>query len=114
MTTQVRSAQPTARSEASSTERRHPGDGVDQDLWPPGWGHVVVVADLARRKKPEDEKAKAAADDVTFSVAPGEFFVIMGLSGSGKSTVLRMLNRLIEPTSGELLIGGRNVETMPG
>ncbi|MGD9529474.1 MAG: glycine betaine/L-proline ABC transporter ATP-binding protein [Pseudonocardia sp.] len=58
-------------------------------------------------------KGKAAADDVTFSVAPGEFFVIMGLSGSGKSTVLRMLNRLIEPTSGELLIEGRNVATMP-
>jgi glycine betaine/proline transport system ATP-binding protein len=50
---------------------------------------------------------------VSFSVAPGEFFVIMGLSGSGKSTVLRMLNRLVEPTSGELLIGGRDVATMP-
>ena len=37
----------------------------------------------------------------------------MGLSGSGKSTVLRMLNRLVEPTSGELLIGGRDVATMP-
>jgi glycine betaine/proline transport system ATP-binding protein len=60
-----------------------------------------------------EKKPKAAADAVTFSVAPGEFFVIMGLSGSGKSTVLRMLNRLIEPTSGELLIGGRNVATMP-
>ena len=46
-------------------------------------------------------------------MAPGEFFVIMGLSGSGKSTVLRMLNRLVEPTSGELLIDGRNVATMP-
>jgi glycine betaine/proline transport system ATP-binding protein len=39
--------------------------------------------------------------------------VIMGLSGSGKSTVLRMLNRLVEPTSGELLIEGRDVATMP-
>ncbi len=37
----------------------------------------------------------------------------MGLSGSGKSTVLRMLNRLVEPTSGELLIDGKNVATMP-
>ena len=50
---------------------------------------------------------------MSFEVAPGEFFVIMGLSGSGKSTVLRMLNRLVEPTSGELLIDGRNVATMP-
>ena len=58
------------------------------------------------------EKAKPAADDVSFSVAPGEFFMIMGLSGSGKSTVLRMLNRLVEPTSGELLIHGRDVAQM--
>ena len=65
------------------------------------------------RGKADAAKAKAAADDVTFAVAPGEFFVIMGLSGSGKSTVLRMLNRLIEPTSGELLVDGRNVATMP-
>lgn len=36
----------------------------------------------------------------------------MGLSGSGKSTVLRMLNRLVEPTSGQLLIGGRDVAGM--
>jgi glycine betaine/proline transport system ATP-binding protein len=66
-----------------------------------------------KSKGPDAAKKKAAADDVTFSVAPGEFFVIMGLSGSGKSTVLRMLNRLIEPTSGELLIDGRDVATMP-
>jgi glycine betaine/proline transport system ATP-binding protein len=66
-----------------------------------------------RSKRSESEKKKAAADDVSFSVAPGEFFVIMGLSGSGKSTVLRMLNRLVEPTSGELLIEGRDVATMP-
>ena len=65
------------------------------------------------KSKAAEKKPKAAADDVSFSVAPGEFFVIMGLSGSGKSTVLRMLNRLIEPTSGELLIGGRDVATMP-
>ena len=63
--------------------------------------------------KAKAEAKKAAADDVTFSVAHGEFFMIMGLSGSGKSTVLRMLNRLVEPTSGELLIDGRNVATMP-
>ena len=58
------------------------------------------------------EKKFLAVNEVSFDVAPGELFVIMGLSGSGKSTLLRLLNRLISPTSGELLVGGRNVSKM--
>ncbi len=50
--------------------------------------------------------------DATFSVNAGEIFVIMGLSGSGKSTLVRLLNRLIEPTSGEILIDGRDITRM--
>jgi glycine betaine/proline transport system ATP-binding protein len=42
---------------------------------------------------------------VSFSLARGEFFVIMGLSGSGKSTLLRCLNRLVTPTAGRVTIG---------
>jgi len=53
-----------------------------------------------------------AIDDATFEVQEKEVFVIMGLSGSGKSTVLRCLNRLIEPTRGEILIGGENITNM--
>lgn len=49
------------------------------------------------------------AADVSFSVGRGEMFVVMGLSGSGKSTVLRMINRLNEPTAGELLIDGVDI-----
>jgi glycine betaine/proline transport system ATP-binding protein len=51
----------------------------------------------------------AAACDVSFDVHPGEIFVIMGLSGSGKSTVVRCLTRLVEPTAGEVLVDGQNV-----
>ena len=54
-----------------------------------------------------------AVDDVGFSVSAGEIFVIMGLSGSGKSTVLRMLNRLVEPTSGSLRIDGADLAALP-
>ncbi|MBD3927437.1 betaine/proline/choline family ABC transporter ATP-binding protein [Nocardioides cavernae] len=49
------------------------------------------------------------ASDVSFSIGTGEMFVVMGLSGSGKSTVLRMINRLNEPTAGELLIDGEDI-----
>lgn len=51
----------------------------------------------------------AAVIDASFSVRPGEIFVIMGLSGSGKSTIIRMLNGLLAPTDGEVLVGGRSV-----
>ena len=42
-----------------------------------------------------------AAADVCFDVHLGEIFIIMGLSGSGKSTMVRCLSRLVEPTAGE-------------
>ncbi|MGJ3264210.1 MAG: glycine betaine/L-proline ABC transporter ATP-binding protein ProV [Salinarimonas sp.] len=47
--------------------------------------------------------------DASFSVREGEIFVIMGLSGSGKSTMVRMFNRLIEPTAGAITIDGRDI-----
>jgi len=50
-----------------------------------------------------------AACDVSFDVKPGEIFIIMGLSGSGKSTVVRCLSRLVEATAGEVLLDGENL-----
>jgi len=50
-----------------------------------------------------------AVCDVSFEVAQGEIFVVMGLSGSGKSTVIRCLSRLVEPSAGEILIEGQNL-----
>ncbi|HHJ1300589.1 Glycine betaine/L-proline transport ATP-binding protein ProV [compost metagenome] len=47
--------------------------------------------------------------DATFSVKRGEIFVIMGLSGSGKSTMVRLFNRLIEPTSGSIYLNGKEI-----
>ena len=50
-----------------------------------------------------------AACDVSFDVHVGEIFVIMGLSGSGKSTVVRCLSRLVEPTAGHILLDGEDL-----
>ncbi len=47
--------------------------------------------------------------DATLAIEEGEIFVIMGLSGSGKSTMVRLLNRLIEPTRGQVLIDGEDI-----
>ncbi len=47
--------------------------------------------------------------DVSFEVHVGEIFVIMGLSGSGKSTIVRCLSRLVEPTAGEVLLDGEDL-----
>src|SRR5207302_6752191 len=52
---------------------------------------------------------KPAVDAITFEVPEGNTCMLVGTSGSGKTTLLRMVNRLIEPTSGEILIDGKNV-----
>ncbi len=51
-------------------------------------------------------------NNASFTVEKQETFVIMGLSGSGKSTVIRCLNRLIEPSRGEVLIDGQDIMKM--
>lgn len=50
-----------------------------------------------------------AVNNVSLEVDKERIFVIMGLSGSGKSTMLRCINRLIEPTAGEVYIDDDNV-----
>lgn len=47
--------------------------------------------------------------NINFEINEGEIFVLMGLSGSGKSTVMRCLNLLIKPTSGTIAIDGRDI-----
>ncbi|MGF7437159.1 quaternary amine ABC transporter ATP-binding protein [Lentilactobacillus senioris] len=56
--------------------------------------------------------ATIGVDRANFTVEDGEIFVIMGLSGSGKSTTIRMLNRLIDPTSGQVILDGKDVMDM--
>ncbi|OAB47237.1 quaternary amine ABC transporter ATP-binding protein [Paenibacillus antarcticus] len=60
----------------------------------------------------KETKLTVGVNQVSFSIEPGEIFVIMGLSGSGKSTVVRLLNRLIEPTAGQVLVNGKDIVRM--
>ncbi|WP_168582483.1 ABC transporter ATP-binding protein [Gephyromycinifex aptenodytis] len=53
-----------------------------------------------------------AVDDLTLEVPEGGITVLVGPSGCGKTTSLRMVNRMIEPTSGSLFVGGKDVSTL--
>ena len=50
---------------------------------------------------------RALLEDVSFRVEPGETIVLLGRSGSGKTTTLKLINRLLEPTSGDVLVEGK-------
>ncbi|RHH71635.1 MULTISPECIES: betaine/proline/choline family ABC transporter ATP-binding protein [Vagococcus] len=54
---------------------------------------------------------KKAVSDMNLSFGDGEFICFIGTSGSGKTTAMRMINRMIEPTSGKILIDGKDIMT---
>jgi osmoprotectant transport system ATP-binding protein len=69
---------------------------------------VIAIEDLTRIFG-----ERRAVDHVSFTVPRGSITAVVGASGSGKSTLLRMINRLVEPTSGRVLIAGRDVREVP-
>jgi ABC-2 type transport system ATP-binding protein len=58
--------------------------------------------------------ARKALDDVSFSVPPGSFTVLLGLNGAGKSTLFSLITRLYAARHGEIEIFGHNVMRQPG
>jgi glycine betaine/proline transport system ATP-binding protein len=57
----------------------------------------------------EDTGQTVGINNISFTVKQGEIFVVMGLSGSGKSTILRCINRLIEPSAGKIIIDDTDI-----
>jgi osmoprotectant transport system ATP-binding protein len=58
-------------------------------------------------------QATPAIEDLSFEVPAGEVCVLVGPSGSGKTTAMRLVNRMIDLTSGDILLGGRSVRDRP-
>ncbi|WP_077299904.1 ABC transporter ATP-binding protein [Virgibacillus pantothenticus] len=54
-----------------------------------------------------------AVKDISFCVQKGEFVTLIGPSGCGKTTTIKMVNRLMEPTSGDIYIKGENITAFP-
>ena len=55
----------------------------------------------------------AVINNESFTINTGEFFVLVGPSGGGKTTTLKMINRLVEPTSGSILMDGEDITSLP-
>nr|WP_263312941.1 betaine/proline/choline family ABC transporter ATP-binding protein [Mammaliicoccus sp. Marseille-Q6498] len=55
---------------------------------------------------------KKAVNGITMEIESGEFIAFIGTSGSGKTTALRMINRMIEPTSGSIILNGKDLSKM--
>src|SRR5699024_7848492 len=52
-----------------------------------------------------------AVDELTMDIHEGEIVVLVGPSGCGKTTTMKMINRIIEPTSGRIILNGQDVTT---
>jgi oligopeptide/dipeptide ABC transporter ATP-binding protein len=72
-------------------------------------GPVLEVKDLGKRFPMGHGRSLVAVDGVDLKVYPGQTVALVGESGSGKSTVGRCMVRLIEPTSGDVLVEGRSI-----
>ncbi|MBY3239703.1 glycine betaine/L-proline ABC transporter ATP-binding protein [Rhizobium laguerreae] len=67
---------------------------------------------LGKKEVLKEFNCVVGVSDASIEVRRGEIFCIMGLSGSGKSTLIRLLNKLITPSSGKVLVKGRDLATL--
>jgi osmoprotectant transport system permease protein len=70
---------------------------------------VIELDDVRKIYRDASGRERVAVDGVTLSVEAGETLCLLGTSGCGKTTTLRMINRLVEPSSGTVRVGGDDV-----
>lgn len=69
-------------------------------------GESIELIDVTKQYRGQDE---AAVEEISMTIPAGEIVALVGPSGCGKTTTMKMINRLIEPTSGRITIGGADV-----
>jgi len=74
---------------------------------------LLLAQDVTVSRPGEDGSFDRILEETTLGVAAGEVLSVAGPSGSGKSTLLRLYNRLLEPDSGQVLLSGKNIRTVP-
>ncbi|MBA2570141.1 MAG: ABC transporter ATP-binding protein, partial [Chloroflexi bacterium] len=74
-----------------------------------GRGGATVEFEHVTKRYDAREKGPGAVNDLSLAVPAGKICVLVGPSGCGKTTSLKMVNRLIEPTSGRILIDGKDI-----
>ena len=79
--------------------------GATQDAGRSG-GARILLDGVTKRY---DAKSAAAVDNVTLEIPAGEIVMLVGPSGCGKTTTMKMINRIIEPTSGRIVLDGEDV-----
>ena len=74
-----------------------------------GGGGEVIFENVSFAYRPDDPILR----NLSFRIAPGEHVALVGPTGSGKSTIIRLLCRLYEPQQGRILLDGRDIRTIP-
>ena len=72
----------------------------------------MLMKGKSKQEIKKETGCTVAVNGANFTINEGEIFVIMGLSGSGKSSLLRCINRLNKPTFGAIAVDGKNIVTM--
>lgn len=74
---------------------------------------IIETKDLVYRYSPGTPFEKTAVEGVSIQIEKGEFLGVIGHTGSGKSTLIQTLNGLLRPTSGQILLDGKDIWAEP-